>query len=104
MNWDKFLEEKETELKSKGYRKYFQCHKRSDFQYFKTIDKKYQIGIFFYDFRPHYNDINSRISISYECFLFPGDSRIDLSVSKDISIEEFEKMSEVFYLSMKEFI
>jgi hypothetical protein len=103
MNWVKFLEDKDKELKDKGYRKYFQDHKRSDFQYFKTIDKKYQIGIFFYDFR-RFDVFQDIISISYECFLFPEDDRIDLSVSKDITIEEFEKMAESFYLSMKEFI
>jgi hypothetical protein len=94
-DWDKWLEERHTEFTSKGYKKYFQSYKKSDFQYFKTFDN-YMIGIYFYDFRKYNHENSHWISFQYECLLNCENGRIDLSVSKDISIEEFEGMCELF--------
>ena len=111
-SWDEWLEKTESFLKEQGYRKYSQGFKNCDFAYWKSFnrqdewqDKIYQVGLLFYDFRVYQKGFNipERIGIQYECML-QCEYRIDLSVSKDISLEEFEKMSEAFYLSMGEFI
>ena len=99
-DWDKWLEDKDVELISKGYKKYYQSHKNSDFQYFKGT-KDYHIGVYFYDFRKYNNENSQHVSFQYECILNIDDGRIDLSVSRDISIEEFESMCKHFYESMK---
>ena len=108
-SWDEWLSETETKLKELGYRRYAQNHKREDFCYWKTFkngdDKIYQIGILFYDFRKysHTGDpLTNRISIMYECMLLSGD-RIDMCVSKDINLNEFETMSKTFYESMSQY-
>jgi hypothetical protein len=108
-SWDTWLEETETKLKELGFHKYCQNHKREDFAYWKpyTVDsiKLYQIGLLFYDFRKYaMTDLNAnRISIQFECMILNMDARIDLEVSKDISLEEFEKMSKTFYESMSQY-
>ena len=103
--WTAWLNVLENTLKDKGYRKYNQSHKKEDFAYWKTIRNKkgqkiYQIGILFYDFRKYAD--NERIGLLFECMLIGGD-RIDLSVSKDISIDTFENMCKKFYSYMKSF-
>lgn len=102
-SWDEWLEISENYLKEKGYKRYNDSFKTADFIYWRTFkdgDKKlYTIGILFYDFRKHGND---RIGIQYECLLSQSD-RIDLSVSKNIVLQEFESMSEEFYKVMRNF-
>jgi hypothetical protein len=105
-DWDKWLEKRHEELTARGYKKYFQSHKNSDFQYFKNFKDTddYMIGVYFYDFRKYNHENSQMVSIQYECLLNPDDGRIDLSVSRDISIDEFENMSKHFYESMKHYI
>jgi hypothetical protein len=45
----------------------------------------------------------NRIGVQFECLLI-NENRIDLSVSKDISVKEFETMCYSFYESMKKYI
>ncbi len=107
-SWDEWLSETEAKLKELGYKKYIQNHKKEDFCYWKNFkngeDKIYQVGILFYDFRKyadHYEMAN-RIGIMYECMLLCGD-RIDMSVSKNIDLSEFEKMARTFYEMMLQY-
>ncbi len=107
-SWDEWLSETETKLKEIGYRKYVQNRKNEDFCYWKTFkngeDKIYQIGILFYDFRK-YADRSiyaNRIVIMYECMIL-GDDRIDMCVSKNIDLFEFEKMAQTFYEAMSQY-
>jgi hypothetical protein len=99
---EEWLEKTETALKELGYSKYSQDLKNEDFAYWKSFykndDKIYQVGVFFYDFRKYGHE---RIGISYETIFINIDARIDLSVIKNITISEFEQMSETFYNSMK---
>jgi hypothetical protein len=107
-SWDEWLSEMETKLKEIGYRRYVQNYKNEDFCYWKIFkngqDKIYQIGILFYDFRK-YADRDSyanRIGIMYECMIL-GDDRIDMCVSKNIDLFEFEKMAQTFYEAMSQY-
>ena len=88
-------------LKEMGYRKYKQSLKNEDFAYWKTFEG-YQVGLFFYDFRKHQNQFNipERIGVQFECMFTDVDARIDLSVSKDISLEQFEIMAKTFIDAM----
>ena len=65
----------------------------------------YQVGILFYDFRVYRRRFNipDRISIRFECIFSDIDCSIDLSVSKDVSIEEFEIMAKAFTDTMFKF-
>ena len=107
-DWDGWLFEVETNLKELGYRKYVQNHKNEDFCYWKTFkngdNKLYQIGVLFYDFRKYVErDSNAnRISVMYQCMLL-CDDRIDMDVSKEIDLPEFETMSKTFYESMSRY-
>lgn len=100
-SWDDWLTETETKLKELGYRRYFQNHKNEDFSYWKTF-KNYQIGILFYDFRKYadHDPYANRIGIMYECVVL-GEDRIDMCVSKNIDLVEFENMSQTFYGAMQ---
>lgn len=104
-SWDEWLSETETKLKELGYRRYVQNHKNEDFCYWKTFkngeDKIYQIGILFYDFRKYADrdPYANRIGIMYECMVL-GEDRIDMSVSKNIDLVEFENMAQTFYRAM----
>lgn len=109
----KSIDEKVDSLTSKleelGYSKYVQVLKNEDYSYFKTYVsedgvKKYQIGLLFYDFRKYDKFDSDIVSVQYWCLLFDADGRVDLTVSKDISLTEFEAMAESFYKSMKEYI
>jgi hypothetical protein len=108
-SWDEWLSETETRLKEIGYKRYIQNHKHEDFCYWKTFkngeDKIYQIGILFYDFRKYADrdPYSNRISIMYECMCL-GDDRIDMSVSKNITLVEFENMAQTFYEKMVKFL
>lgn len=107
-SWDEWLSKTEIKLKETGYEKYVQNIRNEDFCYWKTFkngeNKIYKIGIYFYDFRkyadcdPHAN----RIDIMYECMLL-CDDRIDMLVSKNINLFEFENMSETFYGAMSQY-
>jgi hypothetical protein len=100
-SWDEWLEKTELSLKELGYRKYKQSLKNEDFAYWKTFEG-YQVGLFFYDFRKHQNQFNipERIGVQFECMFTDIDARIDLSVSKDISLEQFEIMAKTFIDAM----
>ena len=105
-SWDEWLFETEHKLKKIGYKKYVQNHKSEDFAYWKTFkngeDEIYQIGILFYDFRKYadHDTVANRIGIMYECMLL-GEGRIDMSVSKNIGLEEFENMAQMLYRTFK---
>jgi hypothetical protein len=102
--WDEWLSETESKLKEIGYNKYNQNLKGEDFCYWKTFmndqDRIYQIGILFYDYRKF--GVQG-IGVMYECMLL-GYDRIDMSVSKNIDLPEFEKMSETFYRAMSQYL
>ncbi len=108
MNWDKWLQDMEQGLVESGYRKYFQNYKNEDFAYWKPISvngkKAYQVGLLFYDFRKYIDrdPAANKISIQYQCMIL-CDDRIDLSVSKDITVKDFEAIAHEFYNSMKQF-
>lgn len=96
-SWDEWLEKTELLLKELGYKKYKQNLKNEDFAYWKKFEG-YQVGLFFYDFREYQNQFNipERIGVQFECMFTDVDGRIDLSVSKDISLEKFEIMAKTF--------
>ena len=107
---DKELLELEKSLKEKGYRKFVQNYKSEDFAYWKSVNDKdgnklFTIGLLFYDWREHQHKFNipETIGIQYECMTI-GEDRIDMSVSKDITIEQFELMCNDFYESIKKHI
>jgi hypothetical protein len=109
INWDGWLLDFESNLKELGYIRYSQNHRNEDFCYWKTFknseDKICQVGVLFYDFRK-YSDRDSllnRIGIMYQCMLL-CDDRIDMDVTKDIDLPEFELMAKQFYDSMSKFI
>ena len=105
-SWGEWLEKTELALKELGYRKYKQSLKNEDFAYWKSFyineNKAYQVGLFFYDFRKHQNEFNipERIGVQFECMFIDIDARIDLSVSKDIPLEQFEIMARTFHDAM----
>lgn len=101
ISWDEWLEKTEASLKEIGYRKYKQDVKNEDFAYWKEFEG-YQVGVFFYDFRKYQNQFNvpERIGVQFECMFTDIDARIDLSVSKDITLEQFEIMAKTFIDSM----
>jgi len=103
-DWAKYLENLDTFLKEKGFKKYNQNHKREDFAYWKQYDEKYQIGLLIYDWRkcPQHN-FYKRVSIAFECMPLGIDGRCDLCVSKDIELHEFEMMADSFYNAMAEY-
>lgn len=109
-NWDEWLEQTEAKLNELGYRKYNQNHHREDFAYWKAFSredqKMYQIGLLFYDFRKykHTDPGANRIGIQFECMLIDIDCRVDLSVSDDKTLEEFERMSADFYNTMIKYV
>jgi hypothetical protein len=105
-DWDAWLMEVEANLSKSGYRRYNQNLRSEDFAYWKTFYKKekkiYQVGILFYDFRK-YGDLNvHQISVQWQCILL-CDDRIDLSVSKEIEVAEFEEMAKTFYEAMSQY-
>ena len=101
------METIEKQLIDKGYTKYEGNYKSSNWYYGKSFynDKKekiYQIIIPFYDFRD-YHTLNLKILYDFDCLLI-GDERLDLTYSKNVSIDEFEEMSSHFYNSMKKYL
>lgn len=105
-SWDNWLKTVEKSLVELGYKRYVQHYKSEDFMYWKTFydgeNKAYQVGLAFYDFRQYANRSHhaDRISVQFECMLINIESRIDLTVSKDISLSEFESMAKSFYEAM----
>ncbi len=106
--WDEWLQYVDEELRKKGYSKFISNNELgADFYYAKTFrddsKKNYQILIKFYDFR-QYNitgdSASDRIGVMFICSPI-CDSRIDLEVSKKITVDEFEQMAEHFYNAMK---
>lgn len=108
-SWNEWLANAEHILGQLGYRKYVQNHKREDFAFWKSFEldgeKIYQIGILFYDFRKYMDKDPgaNRIGVQFECIPINIDCRVDLSVSKDISLSEFEEMAKTFYTSMNKY-
>ena len=107
-SWDEWLSETEIKLKEIGYRKYVQKHKNEDFCYWKTFKsggaKIYQVGVLFYDLRKYADrdPYANRIGIMYECMIL-GDDRIEMCVSKNIDLAEFENMAKNFYGAMSQY-
>lgn len=108
--WEDWLDKTETALKDLSYSKYCTICKSEDFSYWKSFYKDnkliYQVAILFYDFSAYQNKSTitpPKISISFECLLANIDARIDLSVSKDITLQEFETMAEEFYYTMAKY-
>lgn len=95
-------------LNNAGFTKYKQNLKHEDYTYWKTVwdnyheKKLYSIGLLFYDWRK-YPTAGDRIGIMYECMLL-GENRIDMTVSDDIMLKDFEQMCEDFYNSMKKYV
>jgi len=108
-SWDNWLEITENHLSERGYKKYTQNRHGEDFTYWKTFrvnaKKAYQVGVRFYDFRKfaHTNVECDRIGVQFDCMHIGISSRIDLNVSKDIPVEEFEDMSRDFYVAMNKY-
>lgn len=108
IDWDKWLEKYEANLKKSGYNKYIQNMNNEDFGYWKTFkkgkDKIYLVGVLFYDFRkyPKYSAFLNKIDVMHKCMLLP-DNRIDMKVSKNIDLPKFEEMSKIFYKTMSKF-
>jgi len=102
----KDLEEFEANITEMGYIKYNQDYRHSDFQFWKCFyendEKIYQIGMTCYDWSK-YEFGDDHIGVDYECMFLDSD-RIDLIVSKNIKIEEFEIMALDFYNTMKKYI
>ena len=94
--------EYEKHLVKKGYKKYNQKIAKETFAYWKSYKGKYQIGVRFYDFSK-YKDINlPDYQISFVCMLLDRDGSLDLTSSSDgVSIQEFEKTSEMFFNTFK---
>lgn len=107
-SWEEWLSETEIKLKELGYKRFVQNHKNEDFSYWKTLkkgeDKIYQVGILFYDYRryAHINLSANEIAIMYQCMLL-SENRIDMCVSKNIDLKEFENMAKAFYEAMIEY-
>jgi hypothetical protein len=109
-SWSNWLENTEKSLRDLAYRKYNQKLKNEDFTYWKTFYKDsikaYQVGVLFYDFRPYSKEHNfgNRIGILFQCMIAGNESRIDMTVSKEITLKEVEEMAEKFYDSMCQFM
>lgn len=104
-HWDKWLEIAEKCLYVLGYRRYNQKYKLSDFQYWKVFNDDqdnpiYQVGLLFYDYRVKDLPIY-RIGVQFECMILDTDDRIDLSVNKDLTLDQFEDMAKKFYQTYK---
>lgn len=104
-HWDMWLEIAEKSLSVLGYRRYNQKHKLSDFQYWKVFkDAKgepiYQVGLLFYDYRDKDLPIY-RIGVQFECMILDTEDRIDLSIHKDLTLDQFEDMAKKFYQTYK---
>lgn len=93
----------EVKLLNMGYKKYNQFFKSSAFQYWKTFNG-YQVGVLFYDFSEYKHRFTLGtfdFSVQYEVMLTNKDYRVDMTVSKDITIHKFEKMALKFYNCFK---
>lgn len=107
--WDEWLAAVDAMLQKRGYRKYHQDYRSADYTYWKTYsageDKLYMVGIGFYDQRKytHIDHNADYVGVQFECMIL-GDDRIDMSVSKDVALKEFEGMAMKFYGAMKEYV
>ena len=100
-DWNQYINELHAYLTGLGFKKYNQNYKQEDFSYWKVYDDKYQIGLLVYDFTKYnQHNLNSKVSIQFECMLVDINCRCDLSVSKNTEIDEFEQMAKSFYESM----
>lgn len=105
INWDAWLKDFDAEVKKLGYHISSTRIGNEDFCYCKTIKGKYLLVLMIYDFRkfadrdPRAN----RIGLQYQVLL-SGNHRIDMIVSKHISVDEFEAMAGTFYEAMKQYL
>lgn len=103
VDWDSWLSDFRKNLEQLGYREFNQNHKLEDFSYWKSFYVNnilaYQIAIFFYDFRKYSakDESANRIGISFDCVLHRNIDRIDLCVSKDFDVPEFELLASKFH-------
>lgn len=108
-NWKEWQTSIESKLQKNGYKKIGNSYKNEDFGFWKTVydgDKKaYQLALLFFDFTKYNsNDIYAhRIGIQFEALLI-GDARVDLSISNNLSLAEFEEAGHDFYITMKSYI
>jgi hypothetical protein len=91
-DWDSWLERTEAALTAKGYRKFDQKLKSEDFAYWRNFGT-HSLGLFFYDYRQFFHD---RIGLMFVTMLNGIDFRIDMVVSKPMSLDEAEQMAEKF--------
>jgi len=97
----------EQELLLRGYRKFIEHYKTSDYIYWRTFHsevdadgdrvREYMVGFAFYDYTKHNF---SKIGVSYECLIsdHAGMDRIDMTVTdNNLTIDEFEKLCKNFY-------
>jgi len=97
----------ESKLREVGYRKYNQKYKKEDYAYWKVFKDDegkdlYQIGLLFYDHKKY--DPNGCMSIQFECLVLNTTAAMRFILSDNISLEQFESLSSVFYNTVtKEF-
>lgn len=105
-SWEEWLEKTESALNKREYVKHKQNLKSETFSYWKTFyvneKKAYQVALLFYDFRKFQKNFNipDRIDVQFECIIFDTDDKFELSINKDITIEQFEIMATTFYDAM----
>lgn len=103
--WDEWLAATEDTLKKRGYNKYNNRSEKCDFSYYKTFyvgeKKAYQVGLLFYDFRKfeRADTCANRIGVDFKCYIICND-HVCMTVSKDMSIDEFERLARQFYISI----
>ena len=109
-SWNNWLSETEGKLNELGYRRFNQQLNSEDFCYWKTFyskdnEKIYQVGLLFYDYRKYLqkDPMANRIGVGFKCMFIDIGSRMDLSVSDDITLFEFEDMAHTFYYTMNKY-
>jgi len=101
----------EEHLSDKGYRKFNENYKKSDYIYWKSfkcdVDEDgdrtsgYSVGFAFYDFSKFPNHTtDKKIGVSYECMIsdHAGVDRVDMTITdNNTTIEEFESICKNFH-------
>lgn len=104
------VQEFEDYLIARGYTKYVQHYKSEDYLYWKGFDRVYtddghkhggySVGFAFYDFSkyPQFTE-EECVSISNEFMLGTdmGFDRLDICITHDLTVEEFEEFCESFF-------
>jgi len=103
------LPEFETFLTDRGYKRYTQEQKLSDFQFFKNFERDedkrggYLIGFLFYDYSKYAQlDPETKKNIGIQCEFMIGRNdhvdRFDVSISDSrMTVEKFEELSASLY-------